>query len=138
MNSGDLIMAEARRWIGVRWRHQGRSRSGVDCIGLCLCTVEAATGAVFAAPVTYSRRPSGPALQQALTAALDRVQSGSGRCGDIALFSEAGQRVHVGILAEKDGLQTVIHAHARRRSVVEEPLEIFGPVSGLYRMKEAN
>ena len=79
MNRGDLIVAEARRWIGVRWRHQGRSRSGVDCIGLCLCAVEAATGTAFSAPATYSRRPAGSALQQALAAALDRVQNGAVR-----------------------------------------------------------
>ncbi len=136
MNNGDLIVAEARRWIGVRWRHQGRSRAGVDCIGLCLCVVEGATGAAFDVPATYARRPSGASLQAGPAAVLDTVRSGFGQCGDIALFSEAGQRVHVGILAEKDGVQTVLHAHARRRAVVEEPLAIFGPVASLYRLKE--
>ncbi len=138
MNKGELIVAEARRWIGVRWRHQGRSRAGVDCIGLCLCALEAGAGATFDAPATYARRPSGRLLQAALAAALDPVQSGSGQAGDIALFSEAGQRVHVGILASKEGVQTVIHAHARRRAVVEEPLDVFGSAARIYRMKESN
>ena len=28
------IVAAARGWLGVPWRHQGRSRAGVDCVGL--------------------------------------------------------------------------------------------------------
>lgn len=28
------VVREARSWLGVRWRHQGRSRAGVDCGGL--------------------------------------------------------------------------------------------------------
>jgi cell wall-associated NlpC family hydrolase len=30
----DAVIAEARGWVGVPYRHQGRSRSGVDCVGL--------------------------------------------------------------------------------------------------------
>ena len=30
------FVAEARRWLGVPWVHQGRNRYGVDCIGLLL------------------------------------------------------------------------------------------------------
>ncbi|HUC76736.1 MAG TPA: hypothetical protein VMS04_15650 [Vicinamibacterales bacterium] len=32
--AGDALVAEARRWVGTRWQHQGRSRLGCDCIGL--------------------------------------------------------------------------------------------------------
>ena len=28
------IVAAARTWLGVPWRHQGRTRQGVDCAGL--------------------------------------------------------------------------------------------------------
>ena len=30
----DAIIAAARAWLGVPWRHQGRTRQGVDCAGL--------------------------------------------------------------------------------------------------------
>jgi cell wall-associated NlpC family hydrolase len=28
------VVAEARSWVGVPFRHQGRSRGGIDCVGL--------------------------------------------------------------------------------------------------------
>jgi cell wall-associated NlpC family hydrolase len=28
------VIAEARRWVGVPFRHQGRSERGIDCVGL--------------------------------------------------------------------------------------------------------
>lgn len=30
------VVAEARRWVGVPFMHQGRSRMGVDCLGLVI------------------------------------------------------------------------------------------------------
>lgn len=35
------IVAEARTWEGVPFRHQGRSRLGVDCIGYFVCMLRA-------------------------------------------------------------------------------------------------
>lgn len=34
------FVAEARTWLGVPFLHQGRSRKGVDCIGLFICVGE--------------------------------------------------------------------------------------------------
>jgi cell wall-associated NlpC family hydrolase len=30
----NVIVSAARSWLGVPWRHQGRTRQGVDCAGL--------------------------------------------------------------------------------------------------------
>ena len=30
----DAVIAEARRWVGVSFRHQGRDSHGIDCVGL--------------------------------------------------------------------------------------------------------
>lgn len=32
--SRDAFVAECRRFLGVRWQHQGRTNQGVDCVGL--------------------------------------------------------------------------------------------------------
>ena len=35
-NYVDIIIEEARSWIGVPFHHQGRTKSGCDCIGIVL------------------------------------------------------------------------------------------------------
>lgn len=43
----EQIIAEARSWVGVRYRHRGRSRRrGVDCVGLILEVGRAVDAAV--------------------------------------------------------------------------------------------
>lgn len=39
MTTRARIVAEARGWLGVPWRHQGRSRHGIDCLGLIIAAV---------------------------------------------------------------------------------------------------
>jgi cell wall-associated NlpC family hydrolase len=55
----ELIVA-ARTWEGVRFRHQGRSRTGVDCIGFPVCILRDA-GLLpedFADNACYGRAPN--------------------------------------------------------------------------------
>lgn len=33
----EQVIACARSYLGVRWQHQGRSRAGIDCLGLLIC-----------------------------------------------------------------------------------------------------
>ena len=130
------IVAAARSWLGVRWRHQGRTvRDGVDCIGLCICVARECGYSVPNA-TGYARRQDGSQLMAALSTHLSPVPKGQGSQGDVALFRDDGFPVHVGILALRRGIQTVIHAHARRRQVLEEPLETIGQPFALFRLKE--
>lgn len=55
----DQLIVEARTWLGVPFRHQGRSRTGVDCAGF-LVELMRATGelpADYAEPANYARHP---------------------------------------------------------------------------------
>jgi cell wall-associated NlpC family hydrolase len=36
MITGQRVADEARKWVGAPYLHQGRSRGGVDCLGLAL------------------------------------------------------------------------------------------------------
>ncbi len=136
MVEGLRIVDAARAWLGVRWRHQGRnSHSGVDCIGLCIC-VARECGYRVPDATGYARRQDGGQLIAVLSSHLSVVPTDQGRQGDVALFRDEGFPVHVGIMALKRGLRTVIHAHARRRQVLEEPLETVGQPLGMFRLKE--
>ena len=39
MDSAKIIEA-ARGWVGTKWRHQGRSKRGIDCVGLVIKIAE--------------------------------------------------------------------------------------------------
>jgi cell wall-associated NlpC family hydrolase len=49
------VSDEARSWVGIPFRHQGRSRSGVDCIGLVIVVAQS-LGLV---PADFERRDYG-------------------------------------------------------------------------------
>lgn len=128
----------ARGWVGVPWRHLGRSLAGVDCIGLVVLAHRAA-GHQVPDPAPYGRDPDGAALLRGLAeAGARRVPPGQERPGDVAVFRVDGVNGgHVGILAAQDGVRTVIHAYAPRRRVVEEPLahELAEALIGAWRME---
>jgi cell wall-associated NlpC family hydrolase len=66
--TGAELVERARTWLGVPFVHQGRTRAGVDCIGLfeALLREAGALPAGFNEPTNYGRRPSGR-LEAALT-----------------------------------------------------------------------
>ncbi len=136
MVDGKTIIFAARSWLDVPWRHQGRSRFGVDCVGLCFC-VARELGMKVQDITGYPRRSDGHQLMSHLSTSLTSIEPGCGQVGDVALFRDCGLPIHVGFLAQRKGFMTVIHAHARRRKVVEEPLEIFGKPFAIYRLKGA-
>jgi len=128
----------ARGWLGAPWRHLGRSLAAVDCIGLVVLA-HRATGFDVPDPAPYARDPDGAAILRGLAeAGARRVPPGQERPGDVLVFRSDGVNGgHVGILAERDGVLTVIHAYAPRRRVVEEPLaqELAEALIGAWRME---
>src|SRR5699024_7702666 len=59
------LVRAARGWVGVRWRHQGRSRDGVDCGGL-LVVAMADIGKRVRDRRAYGRVPKDGWLEQAM------------------------------------------------------------------------
>jgi cell wall-associated NlpC family hydrolase len=58
------LIEAARKYTGIRWRHQGRSRMGMDCVGLLVLA-----GQDVGLPIkdfkAYARRSNGDDLIQA-------------------------------------------------------------------------
>jgi hypothetical protein len=111
------VVREARRWIGTPFVHQGRSRHGVDCIGLIVCVRAAFDG--FPEGMreirNYRRRPADGLL-------LDRVRH---YCSQL---TEPEPAALVLVQWPKDATpshtmlcagDTVIHAYQRVGRVVE-------------------
>lgn len=127
MPTRDQIVAEARSWLGVPWRHQGRSRVAIDCAGLLEC-VGKATGAIdYTGPVDYRRESNGAKFLRHFARAGCREKSAAlARDGDILVFVIVGGALprHCGIRATRAGVPTFIHSYGAPswRQVIEEDL----------------
>jgi hypothetical protein len=120
-----IIIAAARRFLGVKFMHQGRSREGLDCLGLLLVsateagvTFDGVDVATIDVP-NYSLRPDTEFLQAQLERFLSVVETP--QLGDVALLEIDGAPQHLAILSDYPvvGELGMIHAYALSRRVVE-------------------
>lgn len=120
MPTADDVVAAARGYLGVPWRHQGRSRAGLDCAGLVVL-VGRDLGLTTYDAGGYRREPDGQRLVAHFRAAMDPVPVSLMVPGDALVFADAAYPCHVGLLAHRSDRPSLIHAHALRRRVIEEP-----------------
>ncbi len=117
------VMDVARTWVGVPWRHQGRTReNGIDCVGLpLLIGMELGYMEEGSVPANYPRRPDStmvPLFHKYLV----RIKPNEEQIGDIVVFADGSHPCHCGILTTRPGIVTVVHAHAHDRRVIEEDI----------------
>jgi len=124
------IITEARTWLGVPWRHQGRDRIAIDCAGL-LESVGNNTGAIsYKGPVDYRRESDGFRFLLHFAKAGCREKSvAEARDGDILIFMvERGALPrHCGLRSTKNGRPHVIHSYGAPawKKVLEDDLAKF-------------
>ena len=122
MVSRETVVAEARSWRDVRWLHQGRSRQGIDCIGLVV-VVRKALGIGDYDLTGYPRSPDGTFMTNFFKAGGIRVGIPQAQPADLLLFRDAMSPCHVGIVTARTGdVMHMIHALATRHKVIEEPV----------------
>jgi cell wall-associated NlpC family hydrolase len=121
MTSRATVVEAARAWLAVPWRHQGRNRAGIDCVGLVVVVCRALE--IWDYDVAgYPREPDGSFMSHFFAAGGKRIPLLDAAAGDLILFRDAIYACHVGFSAASSFGQTLIHAHTTRRRVVEEPL----------------
>lgn len=111
------IIRTARSYVGVPFRHQGRTRDGLDCIGLII-RVAHDLGLSTADFRSYSREPNARVFFDNLARHLTR-KPGEPEPGDVLVFALPKYPCHIAIYTDLD---TVIHALSKRGSVVEHAL----------------
>lgn len=133
--SGDIglrALAEARRWIGTPYLHQGSNRGvGTDCLGLLRGVWRALYGAEPAAVPAYSADWSEPGRQEALWCAAGRhliaLPGPAGALpetpGEVLLFRMRAGAVakHLGIAGRIGAGASFVHAYSGH-GVIESPL----------------
>lgn len=128
--SDDLVLA-ARSYLGTPFVHQGRSRLGLDCVGLLVLAARDA-GADIEDRADYAPDPGNllpVELARQFDPAEDRLP------GDVLLMRFAGEPQHLAIFTGA----TVIHSHAAIRRVVEHHLDAkwLRRIVQAYRMRES-
>ena len=117
---GAQLGVAAREFLGVPFKLHGRNpRTGLDCVGLVLASLEK-VGVHAKAPVGYALRNR--TIQKwlsytdnaGLASCCNAIE-----CGDVLLTSPGPHQHHL-LIAQ--GQASAIHAHAGLRRVVEEPL----------------
>jgi cell wall-associated NlpC family hydrolase len=110
------LTTEARSWLGVPFRHQGRDRDGVDCVGFVAAI---AIPAGLAPPSIdrrdYGRLPSSREIETRLARYLVKVDQAAE--GDVIVirWRSAQEASHVAYCAGA----TLIQAYGRSERVVE-------------------
>lgn len=116
------IIDEARKWINVRFRHQGRTKDGIDCVGLIIQVAKGLKISEFDI-TSYSRGANSLELIKFFKDLMNEKLLSEMTLGDVLVFRESAYPCHIAIIGEQKGIQTIIHAYAPRRKVVEERYE---------------
>lgn len=122
------IVAAARDYIGVPFVHQGRSRLGLDCLGLLVRVAQDCDLRLDGAPVWqrdeggYGHYPDADHLRAQLEAVLQSAEALAEGC--VVLMQHDGTARHLGVVGEYAGDElSLIHAYAPAKSVVEHRLD---------------
>lgn len=115
------VVAEARSWLGVSFRPKGRSRRGVDCIGLLVVVGQAfAVAHVDQQHYTDWPDPTRRILTE-LDRFLERRPSEEDWDGTIGVFTtHQSLPGHVGIFSTRHNAPHLIHARMQQRVVLEQ------------------
>lgn len=111
----------ARQWMGVRFQHQGRTRHGIDCVGLVVRTAQ--TCGIDTGDFTdYGRDPHDGLLEFHLRRVFGEPVTDI-RAGDVAAIDYKGAVRHVGIVAEHPHGLGLIHASHFTDRVTEHRID---------------
>lgn len=123
----EAAVRRARALLGVRFRPQGRSADGLDCVGLAAAALE--LGGVRS---DYALRSS--AIEELAADLLGhRLRPAERRePGDLLVMRAGAGQLHLGVWTG-EGL---VHADAGLRRVVERPGKVPWPVLSAWRLED--
>ena len=131
------LAESAMKYLGVRWRHQGRSRrSGLDCLGLLVVALED-LGFQVEDNTEYRRRPDDRKLLRLVRQQLDEVPLEELRSGDILLlhFKDRDKSPYHFSIVTEPGM--MIHGYGIKRKVVLDCIDSWmDNIHSVFRVPE--
>jgi cell wall-associated NlpC family hydrolase len=131
------IIKEARGWVGVPFRHQGRTRRGVDCAGLVI-EVARALGLADCNIRDYRRTAAGYDFTDVFDTYMNKIPLDARQAGDVILFRFGRFDCHCGIITDAARCG-VVHAYQPAGVVLDEHLspqsELMRSISKAYRFR---
>jgi cell wall-associated NlpC family hydrolase len=131
------IILHSRGWMHTKFRHQGRSKFGVDCIGL-FAEVAKEIGRTIPIPSNYTHHPDQRFLLSEMCRLFDKITKPEMQVGDLLLmrFMDDQKRIpcrHVAIVTNLG----VLHSSAQFKKVTEHGLddEWMQRVEHVFRMR---
>ena len=121
------IVAAARSWIGTPYRHQGRGRAGLDCVGLLVEVANDMRHPVDA-PTAYSNQPQGWQLTKPCDDQLWKPKRQDKLIpGDLAVFTgwSPSEPQHFAFVGEGARGISIIHSFSKFDRVLEQPWNKF-------------
>lgn len=132
------FIEDAKSFENVPYHHQGRSRFGIDCIGLAIAALRM-QGVMVEASADYGKSPRGDQLLREIEASglVDRLDPRTTEImpGDILIFTLQHDPQHVGIALDIPG--HMIHAASGVKFVRTVPLtdHYLSKLTHIYRWR---
>lgn len=113
------VIACARSYLNAPYKHQGRIRAGIDCIGLAIAVCQDLGLGDFDFQ-GYSREPDGVTLLREIEKICTPTQEY--QPGDLLIFRIRKYPQHCGLVTELAGQLGLIHAYQSIGKVAEHAL----------------
>ena len=132
----------AHQYIGLQFRHHGRTRDGVDCVGLIIiCAQDCGyTGYTPNEEFEYSKQPRTGQLRAVIERHLGKPINEPPQVNDVVLMTINNAEVHCGIITTHPHGIGIIHAYGSVKKVVYHRWtdEMEMNLADVYRWKNAN
>lgn len=110
------VIAAARSYVDVPFRHQGRSREGLDCLGLLICAA-VDLGLPYRDNLNYGRTPDPRRILKEIRQQL--IPADAYAPGLVVLLRWGADTAHFGLITDLGGRLGLIHAAQPYGRVVE-------------------
>lgn len=117
------VAATARRYLGVRFQHQGRSLAGMDCAGLVV-RVAQDLGLTAFDWRAYGRLPAGDLMREVMRGQCVELRPGTAPAlGLVAMMRFDAEPQHLAIVVDHPQGLGLVHALMAERKVAEHRLD---------------